>query len=97
MRNRLWKNWLLRISALGLAAGMQSPMSVADDLRDAAPPGAFMAVYGKHNPERDYQKEHFKAVWEEVQKAKLHEKILQLIQSNMSEGDAEKFVAARDA
>ena len=97
MRNRLWKNWLLRISALGLAASMQSPMSVADDLRDAAPPGAFMAVYGKHNPERDYQKEHFKAVWEEVQKAKLHEKILQLIQSNMSEGDAEKFVAARDA
>lgn len=97
MRNRLWKNWVLKVSALGLSVGVLPQLALADDLRDAAPPGAFMAVYGKHNPERDYQKEHYKAVWEEVQKAKLHEKILQLIQSNLSEGDAEQFVAVRDA
>lgn len=97
MRIRLLKNWVLKVSALGLSVGVPTQMALADDLRDAAPPGVFMAIYGKHNPERDYQKEHFKAVWEEVQKAKLHERVLQLIQSNMAEGDAEKFVAARDA
>jgi hypothetical protein len=97
MRNRLLKNWILKISALGLSVSVLPQLALADDLRDAAPPGAFMAAYSKHNPERDYQKEHYKAVWEEVQKSKLHEKILQLIQSNMTEGDAEQFVAVRDA
>lgn len=97
MRIRSWKSWVLKVSVLGLGIGVMPQWVVAEDLRDAAPPGAFMAVYGKHNPERDYQKEHYKAVWEEVQKAKLHEKLLQLIQSNLSEGDAEKFIAARDA
>lgn len=56
-----------------------------------------MAVYGMHNPERDYQDAHYKAVWEEVERSKIIDKVLQMIQSNMSEGDAKQFIAIRDS
>ncbi len=70
---------------------------LADDLRDAAPPGAYMAIYGMHNAERDYQRPLYEAVWKEVQTTKLVEKVLQLVQGKMGEGDAEQFATLRDA
>ncbi|MFN9720901.1 MAG: hypothetical protein ACK58L_19570 [Planctomycetota bacterium] len=97
MRIGGWKRWLLNVSVLSVGFSTVPQLVHAEDLRDAAPPGAFMAAYGKQNPERDYQKDHYKIVWEEIQKAKPHEKLLQLVQSTMSESDAEAFIAARDA
>ena len=97
MKTRLWQRWLMSLACAGSCIGFCTGSATADDLRDAAPPGAFMAIYGMHNPERDYQEKHYQAVWEEVQKTKIFEKVLQIVQNKMAEGDAEQFVAVREA
>ncbi|MGB4709367.1 MAG: hypothetical protein WBH50_25820 [Fuerstiella sp.] len=68
----------------------------AADLKEAIPADAFLAVYGKHNPERDYQKQHLQAVWDEVEKSRIIERSMQIIQSRMAEGDVEQMMAVRD-
>ena len=97
MKTRLWQRWLTSLACAGACIGFLAGSAIADDLRDAAPPGAFMAIYGKHNPERDYQEKHYQAVWDEVQKTKICEKVLQIVQNKMAEGDAAQFVAVREA
>jgi hypothetical protein len=97
MLTRVWQQWLLKLTCLGAGLGFLTSQAAVADLRDAAPPGAFMAVYGMHNPERDYQAAHYAAVWKEVQDSRIFDKVLQLIQNSMSEGDAQQFVAVRDA
>ncbi len=67
------------------------------DLREAAPPSAFLAVHARHNPERDYQRLHYEAVWKTVQDTRILERVLQLIQSRVGEADAKQFIAVRDA
>jgi len=84
----------LMAGCLSLAACCES---VADDLRDAAPPDSFMAIYGMHNPERDYQRPLFNTVFQEIQSTKLLEKVTHVIQNRLSGGDAEQFVKVRDA
>jgi hypothetical protein len=71
--------------------------SMADDLRDAAPPDSFMAIYAMQNPERDYQRPLYNAVFQEFQSTKLLEKITHVIQNRLSGGDAEQFVKVRDS
>ncbi len=97
MKTRFCQRWLMSLACAGSCLGFGTGAANAGDLRDAAPPGAFMAVYGMHNPERDYQQKHYQAVWDEVQKTKIFEKVLQIVQSKMQEGDAAQFVAVREA
>ncbi|MBL8812387.1 MAG: hypothetical protein JNM43_19640 [Planctomycetaceae bacterium] len=87
--------WCLA-GSLATAFGAGS-LAHAEDLRDAAPNDAFLVVYGMKNPERDYMKKHYAAVWKEVQNTRIVEQVLQLAQSKMAEGDAEQFIAVRDA
>ncbi len=61
--------------------------TTALDLRKAAPTEAFMAVYGKHNPERDYQREYLAKVWQTVQEEKIGERILKIITAQMPAED----------
>ncbi len=68
----------------------------AGDLKEAIPADAFLAVYGKHNPERDYQKQHMKAVWDEFEKSRIVERSIQIIQSKMAEDDLGQMIAVRD-
>ena len=68
----------------------------ADNLRDAAPPDAYLAMWGQQNPERDYMKIHEQAIWDEIAKSKICEKALHILQSHMSEGDAQQFVTIRE-
>ncbi len=87
-----------RFTVLVLALGgfcLQGMGVHAADLRDAAPPEAYMAIWGTKNPERDYLKAHEQAVWDEVAKSKIFEKTLQVAQSHMSDGDATQFLAIR--
>lgn len=89
---------LPRFTLLALALGgfwLQGPALFAADLRDAAPPDAYMAIWGTKNPERDFLKAHEQAVWDEIAKSKIIEKTLQIVQSHMSDGDAAQFLAIK--
>ena len=82
---------------MAFAIAVMPSVSVKADLKDAAPPDAFIAVHAQHNPERDYQKKYYEEVWNTVQQTRILDRILQIVQSRMSEGDAEQFVAIRDS
>ena len=87
-----------RFTVLALAFGgfcLQGMTAYAADLRDAAPPEAYLATWGTKNPERDYLKAHEQAVWDEIAKSKIIEKTLQIVQSHMSDGDAAQFLAIK--
>ncbi len=92
-----WKHWFLGVTCGIAIPGFSGLTAHAEDLRDAAPADAYLAIYAMANPERDYQKQHFEAVLKEINDTKIVEKVLQLVQSNMGEGDAEQFLAVRDA
>ncbi|MCA9034951.1 MAG: hypothetical protein KDA91_07475 [Planctomycetaceae bacterium] len=94
------KNWCCR-KFVALSAGVAflggSVTGIhAADLKEAAPPDSFISVYAKHNPERDYQKQYYKEVWETVQQTKIMDRILQIVQSRAGEADAQKFIEIRD-
>ena len=60
------------------------------DLRRAVPADAFLAVYGKHNPERDYQKEYYQEVWNKVQETQIFEKAVKIVTDRVPQEDVEK-------
>ncbi len=97
---KIMKSWghSAASAALFLAAVCPSISGQANagDLKEAIPPDAFLAVYGKQNPERDYLKQHLKAVWDEVEKSRIIERSMQIMQARMAEGDVEQMVAVRD-
>lgn len=97
MRLFNWKNALLSLSAITVGVSAITSQALAGDLRDAAPPTAFLAVYGKHNPERDYQKKYYEDIWKTVRSTKIMERSLQIAQRRMGTADAEQFVAVRDS
>lgn len=55
------------------------------DLRRAAPMSAHLAIYAKHNPERDYQREYFAQVWQTIQDEQIGPRFLKIITSRMQE------------
>ncbi len=59
------------------------------DIRRAVPLEAHVAVYGRHNPERDFQREHATKVLQRIQSEKLCERILSIITSRMPAEDLE--------
>ena len=70
------------LATLVVAVAAQSLIARADaqDLRNAVPADMFLAVYGKHNPERDYQKQHYQEVWKAVEQTRIVERVVQLAQ-----------------
>lgn len=50
----------------------------AADLRQGVPNQAFLAIHGKHNPERDYQKKYHDEVWQTVKRTMLIEKAIKI-------------------
>ena len=65
-------------------------------LRRAIPADAFLAVYGKHNPERDFQREYYRQVWQTVQETRIVERSLKIVTQRMSEDDLGKAQAVMD-
>ena len=70
------------------AAAADQPQSL--DLRRAVPADVFMAVHGKHNPERDFQREYYKEVWETVRETEIIERAIKIVTDRAPEEDVEK-------
>ena len=68
----------------------------AGELKDGIPADVFLAVYGKQNPERDYQKQYMKAIWDEVEKTNIIDRMMKIVQNRASEGDLEQMLQVRD-
>ncbi|MFV1965076.1 MAG: hypothetical protein ACC628_06605, partial [Pirellulaceae bacterium] len=66
------------------------------DLRRAVPDDVYLVVHGKHNPERDFQREYCEAVWETIQETQILEKTLKMITAKTSADDIEKAKAVID-
>jgi hypothetical protein len=60
------------------------------DLRRVAPLEAHLVVYGKHNPERDYQKAYYGAVLQTLRDEKLVERFVEIISSRMPQEQLDK-------
>ena len=41
------------------------------DVRRGVPDDVYLVVYGKHNPERDYQRKYYEEVWKTVQETQI--------------------------
>lgn len=89
-----------RLHALGLLAAAIAmsfgTTTSADDLRDGVPSDVYLALYGVHNPERDYQKEHFARVWETIEETRIIERFMQAIENQLDEDEVDQFQEARE-
>jgi hypothetical protein len=79
------------VSQLAVAGeGPKAEPSAPLDLRRGIPADAFVAVHGKHNPERDFQRQYYKDVWKTVQETQILEKAVEIVTDAMPEADVEK-------
>lgn len=77
--------------ALGVAsASADDAKSV--DIKRVAPADAFLAIYARHNPERDYQREYFAEAWKTFQDERIAERVMDIVTSHTP---AEKLAAAK--
>ena len=63
--------------------------STALDLRKAVPVEAHMAVYGRHNAERDYQQAYLKDIWNTAKEEKIVERVVKLVTAQVPEKELE--------
>ena len=73
--------------------GSQARAGELEDLRQAIPQSSHFAVYGKRNPERDYQTAHYEKVWNTIQEERVVERFLDIVTKRASEGEIEKVTA----
>ncbi len=73
------------------ARGADSPSDV--DLRRAIPTDVFMAVYGRHNPERDYQGAYYEEVLETIKDTKIVEQAVNIVTKRLEPDDLAKAEA----
>ncbi len=81
---------LLLASCVAAAAAAQPK---APDLRRAVPADVYMVVYGKHNPERDFQREYYREVWKTVDQTKIIQRIAEIVASRLSPSEVEQAKA----
>lgn len=72
---------------LVIVPGLWRAAPAAADLRDAVPAEVYVAVYGKHNPERDYQRKYYDEIRQAFEQTKILEKVLQIVTKRMSADD----------
>lgn len=82
----LWCLALLSFASFASAA----EEGVQFDLRRVAPVEAHLVVYGKHNPERDYQRAYYEAVLQALRDEKLVERFVEIISSRMPQDQLDK-------
>lgn len=81
--------WCLAVlCCASLASAAEETVQV--DLRRAAPADAYMVVYGKHNPERDYQRVFYEAIFQTLREEKLVERFVEIISSRMPQEQLDK-------
>ncbi len=73
------RSWLLMFLVLGLARAEAEDLNVGQGI----PADAYLAVYGRHNPERDFLRKYGEQVWQTVQREKLPERVLALVMAQV--------------
>jgi hypothetical protein len=67
----------------GVLALLIAPLAFADerklDIRKGIPADAYMAVYGQHNPEREYQREYQRQIWQTIKDERLSQRISDIL------------------
>src|SRR4051812_41759674 len=81
----------LSFCALFSAAGRAEDAKKID-IKRAAPTDAFLAVYARHNPERDYQRDYMAAAWKTFQDEHIAERVMNMVTSRVPQ---EKLAAAK--
>ncbi len=83
---------LVALSSLTAAA----ETDVALDIKKAVPTDVHLAVYVKHNPEREYQAEYFKEAWQTFRDEKICERVFKMVASQAPKDKLENFQNAWD-
>jgi hypothetical protein len=60
------------------------------DLRRGVPEDVFLAVYGKHNSERDFHRKYYDEVWKTVQETQIMDRLVKIVTSRMDDGQLEQ-------
>lgn len=79
MRRLLLAPWILLLSVAPCAAAENV------DVRRGVPDDVYLAVYSKHNPERDYQSKYYKEVWQTVEETQILDRVVKIVTSRMEE------------
>ncbi len=80
------KHFLIPLAAvlMGLmASGVRAQETTKVDIKRAAPTEAFLAVYAKHNPERDYERQYYAEAWKTIQDEQICQRIVDLVTSRV--------------
>ena len=80
---------LVVLAGCGVAAAGEKTL----DLRRAAPADAYLVVYGKHNPERDFQRQYYQQVWKTIEDTKIVPRAVRIVTSRLSADQTEKAKA----
>ncbi|MBN1852384.1 MAG: hypothetical protein JW829_06655 [Pirellulales bacterium] len=87
---------LLVITSACLAAEPAASL----DIRHAVPADAHLVIYGRHNPERDYQSAYLQDIWKTVEDERLFERLfehaIKIVTSRMQEDDLENAKSVLD-
>lgn len=83
----------LLLAALWIAG---TRASLAADLQDAVPSDVYMAVYARHNPERDYQRAYWKEVWKAVEETKIVDRAIKIFTDRAAQDDVDQARAILD-
>lgn len=87
----------VRATCLALLSATFLPsVTVADGLMEAAPNDAYLAIYRKHNPERDYQNAYYAEIRQTVQDTKIIEKFLAAMQKQVPAEEFAQFEAVKN-
>ena len=66
------------------------------DLKRGVPSGAYLAVYARHNPERDYQREYWQEVCDAVEDSQILQRALKLATSRVPDEELDEAKAVFD-
>jgi hypothetical protein len=66
------------------------------DVRRGVPDDVYMVVYGKHNPERDYQSKYYEEVWKTVQETQILDRVVKIVTSHMKDEQIEQAKSVID-
>ncbi|HTQ37893.1 MAG TPA: hypothetical protein VMJ32_02635, partial [Pirellulales bacterium] len=88
---------LLAVAVAVSLVAFSAPVSRAADapsvdIKHVALPDAYLAVYARHNPQRDYERAYYEDAWKTIQDEQIGPRILSLITSHMP---ADKLATAK--
>jgi hypothetical protein len=77
---------LLAVAQYAVAAGTTQ----AADVRRGVPDDVYLVVYGKHNPERDYQRKYYEEVWKTVQETQIIDRVIKIVSAQLEDKQVEQ-------